>query len=431
MVRRSTVFALACLQVGGLARPGPALRPFFQLNRSEPPTPGPALVVDDFRVLQLNMLADGLSGLRADLGAFSRARADDLLWDNRKSQLLHEIVQYKPDLITLQECDHYYDFFLPELSAMGYDGLFAPKPSSACLEVSENSDGCAIFLKRDKFRVTSAEVRSGSCVALGRALAEVCKDHSSPPRSPPSSFFALYTPHTPQTLTFALAKSDVAANRESAKDEDRQVRAQNQVALVALCELVGPAEQQQPCIPTQIIVCTTHLKATKNIVGERTRLLEVNQLLGSVQRLFTAKRTEARSKGGADPLILITGDLNAAPDERSTGFAALAYAAVKESALGLRSVLNDDLDDPESVWTTWKARNKKGKESIAKSCIDYILYRPLEAEASAEGIRTGLRAKAALGLFTEAEIGEGLLPSARYPSDHLAIAADLEVLHQR
>ena len=246
-----------------------------------------------------------------------------------------------------------------------------------------------------------------------------------------------FTHPTPQTLTFALAKSDVAANRESAKDEDRQVRAQNQVALVALCELVGPAEQQQqqlqqPSIPTQIIVCTTHLKATKNIVGERTRLLEVNQLLGSVQRLFTAKRTEARSKGGADPLILITGDLNAAPDERSTGFAALAYAAVKESALGLRSVLNDDLDDPESVWTTWKARNKKGKESIAKSCIDYILYRPLEAaEASAEGIRTGLRAKAALGLFTEAEIGEGLLPSARYPSDHLAIAADLEVLHQR
>ena len=115
-------------------------------------------VIDNLRVIQLNMLADGLSGLRTDLGAFSRAKADDLQWDNRKKQLLNELVQYKPDLITLQECDHYYDFFLPELTSMGYDGLFAPKPSSACLEVSENSDGCAIFLKRNKFRVVSTQV---------------------------------------------------------------------------------------------------------------------------------------------------------------------------------------------------------------------------------------------------------------------------------
>lgn len=145
-------------QQGQALRQAPALRPFYPLiadlgDRSA------VTVVDGFRVLQLNMLADGLSGLRADLGAFSRAKADDLNWDFRKTQLLREILQYKPDLITLQECDHYYDFFLPELMSLGYDGLFAPKPSSACLEVSENSDGCAIFLKKDKFRVVSSEVR--------------------------------------------------------------------------------------------------------------------------------------------------------------------------------------------------------------------------------------------------------------------------------
>ena len=112
----------------------------------------------NFRVLQFNMLADGLSGLRQDLGAFSRATTEDMNWDKRGKLLLHEILQYDPDVITLQECDHYYDCFLPELNARGYDGMFAPKPASACLEVSDSSDGCAIFVRRSKMFIASAEV---------------------------------------------------------------------------------------------------------------------------------------------------------------------------------------------------------------------------------------------------------------------------------
>ena len=111
-----------------------------------------------FRILQFNMLADGLSGLRQDLGAFSRATVEDMNWDRRGKLLLHEILQYDPDVITLQECDHYYDCFLPELNARGYDGIFAPKPASACLEVSDNSDGCAIFVRRSKMSIMSSEV---------------------------------------------------------------------------------------------------------------------------------------------------------------------------------------------------------------------------------------------------------------------------------
>jgi mRNA deadenylase 3'-5' endonuclease subunit Ccr4 len=54
-----------------------------------------------FRVLQFNVLADGLSALRPDLGQFSRVSRDLLDWNNRKSKLLHEITQYNPDIITL------------------------------------------------------------------------------------------------------------------------------------------------------------------------------------------------------------------------------------------------------------------------------------------------------------------------------------------
>jgi mRNA deadenylase 3'-5' endonuclease subunit Ccr4 len=72
-----------------------------------------------FRVLQYNILADGLSALRSDLGRLSRASKEILDWNYRKEKLLHEIVQYQPDVITLQECDHYYDFFYPELKKLG------------------------------------------------------------------------------------------------------------------------------------------------------------------------------------------------------------------------------------------------------------------------------------------------------------------------
>ena len=68
------------------------------------------------RILQFNILADGLSGLCDGYGDFSRITKEDIIWENRKTKLLHEIIQYNPDIITLQECDHYYDFFLPQLS---------------------------------------------------------------------------------------------------------------------------------------------------------------------------------------------------------------------------------------------------------------------------------------------------------------------------
>jgi hypothetical protein len=128
------------------------------ISNDDDDTVSKVTVVDTLRILQLNMLADGLSGLRDDLGAFSRISEVDMIWDNRKQALLKEVLQYNPDVITLQECDHFYDWFLPLLTDQGYEGVFAPKPASACLEVSDNSDGCAIFVRRSKFQIKSVEV---------------------------------------------------------------------------------------------------------------------------------------------------------------------------------------------------------------------------------------------------------------------------------
>ena len=111
-----------------------------------------------FRLLQFNILADGLSGLRPDHGCFARTSLVDILWENRAHKLLHEITQYDPDCLCLQECDHYHDFFFPALSKLGYEGVFSPKPRSACLDVAPNPDGLAIFTKKSVMKIITTEV---------------------------------------------------------------------------------------------------------------------------------------------------------------------------------------------------------------------------------------------------------------------------------
>ena len=75
----------------------------------------------NIRVLQFNVLADGLSGLSPDLGLFSRISFEDLSWDSRKTRLLGEILQYDPDVILLQEVDH-CKFFI--YTVLLFSGLF-------------------------------------------------------------------------------------------------------------------------------------------------------------------------------------------------------------------------------------------------------------------------------------------------------------------
>lgn len=111
------------------------------------------------------------------------------------------------------------------------------------------------------------------------------------------------------------------------------------------------------------------------------------------------------------------------------------------------------------IWTTWKVRRKKGIEEASRMCIDYILYTPPTTGTSSDTKSTqnppsvsiekaprtvstpfstsklqqrfrpvGIRAKAVLDLLPADVVGPALLPSAIYPSDHLAIAADLEIV---
>lgn len=94
------------------------------------------------RFLQFNMLAETLSKA-PDFGGFSECPKQALDFHKvRKFRLLEEIIRHDADIIAVEECDHFHDFFLPALKLYGYDGRFLSKRVK---KGDPSRDGVALF----------------------------------------------------------------------------------------------------------------------------------------------------------------------------------------------------------------------------------------------------------------------------------------------
>merc|ERR1712142_114562 len=122
--------------------PQPMLRKFNRKTRRSPST---------IRIFQWNQLSQTL-GTKND--KFVKCDPRVLDWSSRKWRILQEIMRYNPDIICLQEVDH-FKFIEKALRSIGYEGLFVPKPDSPCLYLSDNNgpDGCAIFYRTCQFQL--------------------------------------------------------------------------------------------------------------------------------------------------------------------------------------------------------------------------------------------------------------------------------------
>lgn len=85
------------------------------------------------RLMQFNILAQGLSSA-PQFGGFVKTPRESLDWDGfRKFRVLDEVLRFEPDVVAMEEVDHFDDFFLPAMKHFGYDGLFQPKFSAPTL----------------------------------------------------------------------------------------------------------------------------------------------------------------------------------------------------------------------------------------------------------------------------------------------------------
>ncbi|EAA14395.3 AGAP009893-PA, partial [Anopheles gambiae str. PEST] len=121
------------------------LKPIDRLNGSD--------LTDGFKMLQLDSISKTL-GMHND--GFVRCPLEALTWECRRYQVIEEIVQNDPDIICLQEVDH-FKFLQKILSTQNYEGVFFPKPDSPCLYINGNNgpDGCAVFYKKDRLEMVN------------------------------------------------------------------------------------------------------------------------------------------------------------------------------------------------------------------------------------------------------------------------------------
>ncbi|XP_050419714.1 nocturnin-like isoform X1 [Adelges cooleyi] len=101
------------------------------------------------RVLQWNILSQALG---QNMDNFYRCPLEALEWNNRRCALLEEMLTHEPDVMCLQEVDH-FDFFNRALATQSYTGIFQPKPRSPAIAMPDNNgpDGCAIFYNNNKY----------------------------------------------------------------------------------------------------------------------------------------------------------------------------------------------------------------------------------------------------------------------------------------
>lgn len=89
-----------------------------------------------------------------------------LPWNFRRRAILRELVNYRADILCLQEvqADHYENFLEPELTKYNYAGVYKCKTREFMGQYGK-MDGCAIFYRRDKFQMApngSTEVEFNS-----------------------------------------------------------------------------------------------------------------------------------------------------------------------------------------------------------------------------------------------------------------------------
>lgn len=153
-----------------------------------------------------------------------------------------------------------------------------------------------------------------------------------------------------------------------------------------------------------LVVAVTHLKARVGNGCIRSR--QAHELLCSLHEEAELVRTRF---GEANPALLIAGDFNAAPPTLVGGEVAVSKIVTRDGRIPLSSVY--PLDDT-SLFTTWKIRG--AVES--KRMIDYIFF------------GGSLKCVNRLLLPEEDSIGRSRLPSLRFPSDHVHIASQFELL---
>lgn len=118
-------------------------RSFVSVSNGAPKKEG---FVEPITIVQYNVLADAY----VNKERYYYCKNESLEWEYRKWSLLSEIAKYKPDVLCLQELDH-FEFWDEQLQLHGFRGVYLKRPS-------EKTDGIAVFYNQSKFKMLDTHI---------------------------------------------------------------------------------------------------------------------------------------------------------------------------------------------------------------------------------------------------------------------------------
>ncbi|XP_046399751.1 2',5'-phosphodiesterase 12 [Ischnura elegans] len=366
---------------------GPGRCPFedrhgFTLERMKCPS---------FRVVTYNLLADTYVDSdysRTILYPYCPPYA--LAINYRKQLFLKELMGYNADLICLQEVDSkVFEFDLtPVLGSIGFDGVFQRKGGVV--------EGLACFFHKSKFKLVKT-----CSVTLGREMESnpvFAEFHGSVKGSRHGHLLLTKMADLPTTLL---------------------------VTILRVVECGSMTDHH-------VIIGGTHLYF--HPMADSIRLLQTGMVLTYLEHIAQ----EISHEFGRKPTVLFCGDFNSTPDTGAYRLLTTGRVEVDDPTWDSIELLEGYADEAERIEKEMTEPNSKGitlSHSLSLNsayqelpftnftsgfvgCLDYIFY-------STDGDNP-LRVEQVVPLPSEEEVTQNTaLPSIVFPSDHLALVADL------
>ncbi|XP_065088379.1 nocturnin isoform X1 [Ochlerotatus camptorhynchus] len=330
------------------------------------------------RIFQWNMLSQTL-GMHND--GFVRCPMDALTWECRRYQVVQEIVQSDPDIICLQEVDH-FKFLQKILATQNYEGVFFPKPDSPCLYINDNNgpDGCAVFYKKHRLELINHFTR----------ILEVWRVQSNQ-----VAIAALFrTRDTNQEIC-------VTTTHLKARKGALLSKLRNEQGKDLLCFINGVAEKRP------VIVCGDF--NAEPIEPIYSTVLNYNPLgLASAYSELLAQEFPQLATNENDQNVL-----NMVPLQQHRNSIGSNHSVEDECNLSIAERTKAEQSAAfEPPYTTWKIR----EEGEVCHTIDYVFYS-----------KDHITVKNCLMFPSGDEISPDRTPCYKYPSDHFSLVCDFEL----
>ncbi|XP_017115627.1 2',5'-phosphodiesterase 12 [Drosophila elegans] len=325
---------------------------------------------NEIRVVTYNLLADlYASSDYAGKTLFSYCPAKYLQIDFRKPLFINEIIGYNSDLICLQEVDQrIFDFDLKEILEQppyNYHGIMAPKGKCA--------EGVAIFFRTSRFELLDSQV-----LHLGSKISVL--------------------------PVFESLWNKIKTNTQLAERIcDRSTTLQT-----CLLKIRGTENY--------VLVANTHLYFHPD--ADHIRLLQMGFSMLFIEHLINKAVKDFNISSRQNIGLIFCGDFNSVPE---CGIYKLMTEKLAEESLedwrsnAEEAVSNVQLSQPFQMTSACGAPEYTHYTTLFSGCLDYIFY---------QNDRFELIQYVPLPTEEQLKANAGI-PSAVFPSDHVALVADL------